>query len=139
MGPPSEPRVGNSLPVVQSLFDPAGLSRNFIHPFAGATAGLVAGVIVCPLDVIKTKLQAQGGWRRLKATASSEGNGLVYRGLLGTARVILREEGLRGMYRGLGPLVLGYLPTWTVYFTVYENSKAALESGERVPSWMGFI
>jgi hypothetical protein len=27
------------------------------------------------------------------------------------------------MYRGLGPMLLGYLPTWAVYMAVYEKSK----------------
>lgn len=27
------------------------------------------------------------------------------------------------MYRGLGPMLLGYLPTWAVYLTVYENTR----------------
>ena len=51
----------------------------------------------------------------------------LYNGLFGTASVIWREEGIRGMYRGLGPIVLGYLPTWAVWFTVYNKSKV----------WMG--
>jgi solute carrier family 25 folate transporter 32 len=50
---------------------------------------------------------------------------LEYRGVVGTARIIWREEGLRGLYRGLGPTVVGYLPTWAVYFTIYEKSKRA--------------
>jgi hypothetical protein len=36
------------------------------------------------------------------------------------------------MYRGLGPLILGYLPTWMVYFTVYETTKKSLD-GSRLP------
>jgi solute carrier family 25 (mitochondrial folate transporter), member 32 len=47
----------------------------------------------------------------------------MYSGIIGTARVIWKDEGLRGMYRGLGPMLLGYLPTWAVYLTVYENTR----------------
>ena len=46
-----------------------------------------------------------------------------YSGMVGTGKVILREEGVRGLYRGLGPIILGYLPTWAVWFTVYGKSK----------------
>lgn len=48
------------------------------------------------------------------------------------------NEGFRGMYRGLGPLILGYLPTWTVYFTVYEKAKGVLEPGEQIPVFPTF-
>jgi solute carrier family 25 folate transporter 32 len=41
-------------------------------------------------------------------------------------KTILRQDGLRGLYRGLGPTVLGYLPTWAIYFTVYDGAKAWL-------------
>ncbi|RSL38026.1 hypothetical protein CEP53_015250 [Fusarium sp. AF-6] len=30
------------------------------------------------------------------------------------------------MYRGMGPLLLGYLPTWAIWFTVYQHSKVTL-------------
>ena len=38
---------------------------------------------------------------------------------------VFRENGLRGFYRGLGPTILGYLPTWAIYFTVYDTIKTA--------------
>jgi solute carrier family 25 folate transporter 32 len=33
------------------------------------------------------------------------------------------DDGVRGMYRGLGPMLLGYIPTWAVYMSVYDYSK----------------
>lgn len=36
---------------------------------------------------------------------------------------IIRHDGLRGLYRGLGPTILGYLPTWAIYFAVYDGIK----------------
>ncbi|KAJ0349223.1 hypothetical protein KNSL1_004871 [Colletotrichum chrysophilum] len=100
----------------------AGASDSQFNALAGAVGGFTSGVVTCPLDVIKTKLQAQGGFNPI-AKGRHVGHPKLYNGLLGTAGVIWREEGIRGMYRGLGPIVLGYLPTWAVWFTVYNKSK----------------
>lgn len=43
-----------------------------------------------------------------------------------TVRDILLRDGVRGLYRGLGPTMLGYLPTWAIYFTVYDGVKGWL-------------
>ncbi|KIL55927.1 hypothetical protein M378DRAFT_188628 [Amanita muscaria Koide BX008] len=80
---------------------------------AGAGSGIVASIATCPLDVIKTKLQAQ------RAVIGQPG----YLGVGDTIRKILREDGLRGFYRGLGPTMFGYLPTWAIYFAVYDGIK----------------
>ncbi|KAI9712523.1 MAG: hypothetical protein M1812_006832 [Candelaria pacifica] len=94
----------------------------YVTGFCGAAGGFTSGIVTCPLDVIKTKLQAQGGFQQRK-NGSSIKNTAAYRGMVGTARVIWREEGLRGMYRGLGPIILGYVPTWAVYLTVYSHAR----------------
>jgi solute carrier family 25 folate transporter 32 len=156
---PSEEEEDSSAPHpmhhIYPLFFPSRISDSFIHAFSGATAGFASGVIVCPLDVIKTKLQAQGGFSIRKPRRPMAHGGarvsvggamgervLAYRGLVGTARTIWSEEGVRGMYRGLGPLILGYLPTWTVYFTVYEKAKGIMEGRESAfffPKLKGWI
>jgi solute carrier family 25 folate transporter 32 len=100
-----------------------GRSDSSFNAMAGAIGGFASGVVTCPLDVIKTKLQAQGGFRAQQANSAKIPTNIIYQGMLGTARVIWREEGLKGMYRGLGPIILGYLPTWAVWFTVYGKSK----------------
>ena len=82
--------------------------------------------MTCPLDVIKTKLQAQGGFAPISKGGGHVGHPKTYNGLVGTATIIWRGEGLRGMYRGLGPIVMGYLPTWAVWFTVYNKAKGVL-------------
>lgn len=101
---------------------------------AGAGGGLIASVATCPLDVVKTKLQAQ------RLVSGHYG----YEGILGklrsvprlgrtpwvdlppdTIKSIAKHDGLRGFYRGLGPTILGYLPTWAIYFSVYDGIKTA--------------
>jgi solute carrier family 25 folate transporter 32 len=93
----------------------------YIAPFCGASAGVASGIVTCPLDVIKTKLQAQGGFARRGGQAVE--TKILYRGMLGTGKTIFREDGIRGLYQGLGPMLLGYLPTWAVYLAVYDRSR----------------
>ena len=114
-GDPSPPKTGLERWV-------RNIPERYIVPISGGLAGAVSGLVSCPLDVIKTKLQAQGGFR-----ASTNGVKITtaaYRGVQGTAATIWKEEGLRGMYRGLGPMLLGYVPTWAVYLTVYNKAQA---------------
>ncbi|KAI0057856.1 mitochondrial NAD transporter [Artomyces pyxidatus] len=105
---------------------------------AGAGGGLVASIATCPLDVVKTKLQAQ---RAARGQAD-------YLGVWAMLRNIIQHDGLRGLYRGLGPTILGYLPTWAIYFAVYDGIKTrfgqppiGMESNERLypaPSAKGY-
>lgn len=89
--------------------------ENLKHSIAGAGAGIVSSIVTCPLDVAKTRLQNQG--------IAKPGEKL-YKGTVGTLSRIWQEEGIRGLYRGLGPTILGYLPTWAIYFTAYDYCKS---------------
>lgn len=91
-----------------------------ITALSGALAGFLAGVVVCPLDVAKTRLQAQG----LQEVAVGKTAGYkYYNGIWGTLTTIVRDESVRGLYKGIVPIVLGYFPTWMIYFSVYERCK----------------
>jgi hypothetical protein len=102
--PPTHPSSGAAIP------------QAYHSMLAGAAAGLVSSVVTCPLDVIKTRLQAQ----------VSRKGAPDYEGVRETMNRIWRSAGIRGLYRGLGPTVLGYLPTWGIYFSVYDQIKNTL-------------
>lgn len=100
-----------------------------LNATAGAAGGLAAGVVTCPLDTIKIRLQAQEAYVPLILRNRQRScNQRFYKGTFGTARVILREEGIRGLYRGGGLIILGYFPTWAVWFATYEKSKRVLQN-----------
>lgn len=44
---------------------------------------------------------------------------------------IYKEEGIRGLYRGFQPTVIGYAPAWAIYFTCYNKGRA--EFSRRYP------
>ncbi|MQM12469.1 hypothetical protein Taro_045395 [Colocasia esculenta] len=91
------------------------------HAAAGAASGAIAATFVCPLDVIKTRLQVYG----LPNTPSSGGRSSL---IISSLQQIIKNEGFRGMYRGLSPTILALLPNWAVYFTVYNKLKGLLGS-----------
>ncbi|PVU89176.1 hypothetical protein BB561_005503 [Smittium simulii] len=83
---------------------------------AGMSAGFLSSIATCPLDVVKTRMQYQ---------AVIKNKGMVpYTGTLDTFRRIVHEESFFALYRGLKPMLLGYLPTWAIYFTTYEWMKS---------------
>jgi solute carrier family 25 folate transporter 32 len=97
---------------------------------AGAGAGLVSSIVTCPLDVVKTKLQAQKiahhqvGYMGVYGARPMLSAPMVCSSFLeGTVRHIAKHDGLRGFYRGLGPTLMGYLPTWAIYFYMYDGIK----------------
>ncbi|KAJ2156910.1 hypothetical protein GGF46_004869 [Coemansia sp. RSA 552] len=107
---PSPPQLAHGWPLKSSI--------------AGAGAGCVSSVVTCPLDVVKTRLQYQGV---LEEKYRARGY-RPYSGTWNTLQRIVHEEGPRGLYRGLAPMLMGYLPTWGIYFTAYETLKRELSA-----------
>lgn len=83
------------------------------HIVAGAGAGWATALVTCPLDVIKVRLQSIAAPPRISSIT------LLLRDLW-------RQEGLRGLYRGLAPTMLGYLPAFSIYFPLYHATKVQL-------------
>ena len=46
----------------------------------------------------------------------------------GGLSTLVREEGVRAAYRGLQPTILALLPTWALYFSVYEFLKRSMKA-----------
>ncbi|CAN3372182.1 hypothetical protein DIURU_001883 [Diutina rugosa] len=108
----------HKLEVLGKWSPPAVLSKcspSQLVTLSGAASGFLSGVVVCPFDVVKTRAQATGD--------STNQFFKIF-------KHIYHTEGIRGFYRGLVPITIGYLPTWTIYFTVYERAKL------KYPKWL---
>ncbi|XP_002987576.2 nicotinamide adenine dinucleotide transporter 1, chloroplastic isoform X2 [Selaginella moellendorffii] len=98
-----------------------------VSALAGAGAGAISATFVCPLDVVKTRLQVHKA--PVPDQAVAKGGGVIVRSLA----VIFQNEGVAGMYRGLSPTIFALLPNWAVYFTAYEQMKGYLERRDGSP------
>ncbi len=89
------------------------------HLIAGAAAGCFATILLHPLDLVKTRMQVQEfGNRRLP----------MYNSLVHACRTIFRLEGLRGLYQGVWPNVIGSTVSWGMYMHLYNEGKARIKS-----------
>ncbi|XP_054824090.1 folate transporter 1, chloroplastic isoform X2 [Prosopis cineraria] len=81
---------------------------------AGAVAGFATVAVMHPLDVVRTRFQVNDG--RVPLVPS-------YKNTAHAIFTIARSEGLRGLYAGLLPAVLGSTISWSLYFYFYDKAK----------------
>lgn len=84
------------------------------NALGSATAGLVGRVLTHPLDTAKARLQSVGGHS--------------YKGAFDVLYQTARLEGLRGLYRGFGTVIVGGTPGTILYFCSYDIFKERLSS-----------
>eukprot|EP00871_Galdieria_phlegrea_P001521 jgi/Galph1/236/GphlegSOOS_G4985.1 len=93
-----------------------------MHWTCSTCAGIVTCLVTNPLWVIKTRLQLQIGNSTNRKAVPMYTNGSSYRGLFHGLVQIVHDEGLRGLYRGLGPSLL-LVSHGAIQFTIYEQCK----------------
>ncbi|KAK2355646.1 folate transporter 1, chloroplastic [Trifolium repens] len=81
---------------------------------AGAAAGFATVAVMHPLDVVRTRFQVNDG--RASHLPS-------YKNTAHAIFTITRSEGLRGLYAGFLPGVLGSTISWGLYFFFYDKAK----------------
>ncbi|XP_072950029.1 solute carrier family 25 protein Shawn-like isoform X1 [Epargyreus clarus] len=80
----------------------------WIPMMAGATARMTAVTIVSPLELIRTKMQSKK---------------LTYSEITAALRQVIKYEGYRGLFRGLGSTLLRDVPFSGIYWTMFETTK----------------
>ncbi|KAH9893589.1 mitochondrial carrier [Cubamyces lactineus] len=126
---------GNGKQIIANRFN-NGEENSWVHLSAAALAGIATGTATNPIWVVKTRLQ-------LDAHRSSEVHGArsFFGGSLGMIKKILREEGVRGFYKGLSASYLG-VTEGTIQWVLYERLKrltAGTEGKGGVQEWLGML
>jgi len=91
---------------------------------SGAIGGIIASMVIFPLDVVRRRMQVVG--ILTKPNAADAANPAVRPKALSMFQGILRNEGVSGLYRGILPELLKVIPMVSVTFCVYEFALKAL-------------
>lgn len=93
--------------------------------FAGAGSGAITKTAIAPLERIKILFQIQGMHPELK---------LKYHGIVQTGVTVVKEEGLRALYKGNGANVLRIVPTYALKFAFNDTFKNMVRKpGQKQP------
>jgi len=84
------------------------------HFFTGGVGGCVGAAAVFPIDLVKTRIQAQKGGKRRYASAA------------GCFSSVVREEGVLGLYSGLSAQLIGVWPEKAVKLTANDFMRGML-------------
>lgn len=104
-----------------------------VQTASALAAGCTSAVLTTPFDVVKTRLQVSG-------SESGSGNGGSGSGASATTktpsaasvvRQLLREDGFRGLFRGLGPRTVSVALWGTCMVNAYEALKRAAATKPR--------
>jgi len=81
--------------------------------FASGLGSVVATLATYPLDLMRTRFAVQPGQTG-------------YRSLLGGMQQVYQANGIRGLYVGLGPTLVGIAPYMGLNFALYDASRATI-------------
>ncbi|KAI8645519.1 mitochondrial carrier domain-containing protein [Parasitella parasitica] len=88
----------------------------FVLWACGMISGTIGATSVYPLNVIRTRLQAQG----------TKGHPRLYKSPWEAVQTTFLEGGVKGFYKGLGPTLLKVVPAVSISYVTYEWSKREL-------------
>ena len=87
--------------------------RNIQAPLlAGSIARTVAVTVICPIELLRTKLQSRQGYS--------------YKELIDVLRTAIQQNGVLSLWRGLSPMLLRDIPFSISYWIGYEYLKLKL-------------
>lgn len=92
------------------------LPSSFATGCIGAFSGAFGASVVYPINLLRTRLQAQGTVLHPP----------TYNGIWDVAQKTVKNEGVRGLFKGITPNLLKVVPAVSITYMVYENAKRAM-------------
>lgn len=86
---------------------------------SGALSGFFSKMAVYPFDLVRKRLQMEGSYR-------AESNNTMRHSWLSCLMSIVKQEGIRSLYKGLAPSLLKVAPANAVTFMIFEETKDLL-------------
>ena len=86
--------------------------------FAGVISRSFISTVASPLELVRTNLQS---------TPLSPDNPHTLRSVLKSIRGVVESQGLRSLWRGVGPTLWRDVPFSGIYWALYEQIKGSLE------------
>ncbi|KAF8887381.1 mitochondrial carrier protein RIM2 [Infundibulicybe gibba] len=124
---------GNGKQIIANNFN-NGQENTYVHLTAAAIAGVVTGTATNPIWVVKTRLQLSASETRRAGQQRVIGSWM-------TITQIMRDEGIRGFYKGLSASYLG-VTEGTIQWVLYERlKKLTADTHEKggVQEWVGML
>ncbi|KAL5492324.1 RIM2 [Sanghuangporus weigelae] len=125
---------GNGKQIIANTFN-HGEENTYVHLSAAALAGIVTSSVTNPIWVVKTRMQLVS--ERVGSDASTRRMASSW----AVISRIVREEGIRGFYKGLSASYLG-VTEGTIQWTLYEKLKrltANTEGRGGFSEWLGML
>ena len=88
---------------------------------SGVIAGLAQSSIVCPIELVKTRMQLQGQGEVYKHVIRNKNKMLKYSSSIDCIRNIYRIGGIRACYRGMVPTLAREGPSVGLYIALYHE------------------
>lgn len=95
------------------------------HLIAGILGGLTSTIVLHPLDLLKVRFAVSDGQSKLKKN---------YKNISNAFSTIVRDEGFKGLYKGVAPNCLGAGTAWGLYFLFYNSAKKHMMESSQTSS-----
>ncbi|KAJ1989548.1 mitochondrial aspartate-glutamate transporter agc1 [Dimargaris cristalligena] len=94
----------------------------------GSIAGAVGATVVYPIDLVKTRMQNQ------RSAVVGE---LLYKNSMDCFRKVIKNEGPKGLYRGLAPQLVGVAPEKAIKLTMNDLVRKYTTDAKtgQIPLW----